>query len=62
VFFIALVAREGWKLLPLYRFNNETGDWFHSANTKFKDRRWLQNARWVLKRLCHKMDIFIDGL
>jgi hypothetical protein len=56
------VAREGWKLLPLYRFNNETGDWFHSANTKFKDRRWLQNARWVSKGLCHEMDIFIDGL
>ena len=24
-----------------FRFNNETGDWYHSANTKFKDRRWL---------------------
>jgi len=38
---VRLVATEGWKLLPLYRFNNETGDWFHHNNTKFKDRRWL---------------------
>ncbi|XP_023323706.1 uncharacterized protein LOC111697807 [Eurytemora carolleeae] len=38
---VKLVAEEGWKLLPLYRFNNETGDWYHSGNTKFKDRRWL---------------------
>ena len=40
-----MVARNGWKLLPLYRFNNETGDWYHAANTKFRDRRWLQQAR-----------------
>jgi len=38
---VALVAEQGWKLLPAYRFNKETGDWHHSANTKFKDRRWL---------------------
>ena len=24
---LELVAAEGWKLLPVYRFNNETGEW-----------------------------------
>ncbi len=26
---VALVARNGWKLLPLYRFDAETGNWRH---------------------------------
>ena len=32
---------EGWKLLPQYRFNNETGEWRHRTNSVFRDRRWL---------------------
>ena len=38
---IELVAMQGWKLLPVYRFNNETGEWRHHSNSVFKDRRWL---------------------
>ena len=38
---VSLVAREGWRLLPMYRFNNETGEWHHRSNSVFKDRRWL---------------------
>jgi selenocysteine lyase/cysteine desulfurase/tRNA(Ile)-lysidine synthase TilS/MesJ len=40
---VRLVARDGWKFLPLYRFNNETGDWKHHANLEFKERKWLGN-------------------
>lgn len=50
---VALVAREGWKLLPVYRFKNETGDWYHATNTKFRDRRWLQHASFVGGRLSY---------
>ena len=38
---VSLVAKEGWRLLPMYRFNNETGEWHHKSNSVFKDRRWL---------------------
>jgi len=38
---IEMVVRDGWKLLPVYRFNNETGEWRHHTNSVFKDRRWL---------------------
>ena len=38
---LELVAAEGWKLLPVYRFNNETGEWRHHTNSVFRDRRWL---------------------
>jgi len=48
---LELVAQHGWKLLPLYRFNNETGDWYHVTNTKFKDRRWLGHVTFENGRL-----------
>ena len=35
------VVEQGWKLLPQYRFNNETGEWRHRTNSVFRDRRWL---------------------
>ncbi|XP_037284800.2 uncharacterized protein LOC119177604 [Rhipicephalus microplus] len=35
------VAFNGWKLLPQYNFNPETGEWKHSMHQVFKDRRWL---------------------
>ena len=38
---VELVVLHGWKLLPVYRFNNETGEWRHHTNSVFKDRRWL---------------------
>jgi len=36
-----LVVMQGWRLLPVYRFNNETGEWRHKSNSVFKDRKWL---------------------
>lgn len=41
---VSAVAQQGWKLLPLYRFNNETGEWHHKDNSVFKDRKWLGNV------------------
>lgn len=29
---VQLVAQHGWKLLPLYSFNPETGEFHHHAN------------------------------
>jgi selenocysteine lyase/cysteine desulfurase len=42
---VDLVAREGWKLLPLYRFSPATGlwdhrDWVHRAAMSLDDVRW----------------------
>lgn len=31
---VHLVAREGWKLLPLYRFDPDTGLWHHGARAR----------------------------
>merc|ERR1711962_372069 len=40
---VAIVCTEGWKLLPQYNFNPETGEWKHFTNLVFKERQWLQN-------------------
>ncbi|XP_041473906.1 uncharacterized protein LOC121422784 [Lytechinus variegatus] len=38
---VAMVAENGWKLLPQYMFNPETGEWKHQRHQVFEDRRWL---------------------
>lgn len=38
---LEFVATHGWKLMPQYIFNNETGEWRHHTNQVFKERRWL---------------------
>ena len=48
---LELVADQGWKLLPLYRFNNETGEWRHRSNSVFRDRRWLGHVSFTAGRL-----------
>ena len=30
-----------WKILPLYKFNQDTGEWIHSSWSLQRDRRWL---------------------
>ena len=38
---VSMVARYGWRLMHLYRFNAKTGEWkHHSRMTKFLDRIW----------------------
>ncbi|KAK3696713.1 hypothetical protein QZH41_013068, partial [Actinostola sp. cb2023] len=38
---IAMVTEHGWKLLPQYMFNPETGEWKHRRHKVFRDRKWL---------------------
>ncbi|XP_013390956.1 uncharacterized protein LOC106159276 [Lingula anatina] len=38
---VKMVAEHGWKLLPQYTFNPETGEWRHKQHQVFKDRKWL---------------------
>ena len=38
-----MVAEDGWKLLPQYMFNLESGEWLHHSNPALSDRKSLQN-------------------
>ena len=42
---VEMVAEQGWKLLPYYRCNHETGEWHHLNNLQFNDRRWLAHLK-----------------
>lgn len=44
---LKMVATEGWKLLPQYVMIPETGEWRHHTNSLCKDRKWLNNIRYV---------------
>lgn len=35
------VAQKGWRLLPLYRFHPETGEWRHRGEDPLRGRKWL---------------------
>lgn len=38
------LADHAWKLMPLYRFNQQTGEWKHKSRlTKEPQRKWLTN-------------------
>ncbi|XP_015929072.1 uncharacterized protein [Parasteatoda tepidariorum] len=38
---VAMVAKNGWKLLPQYNFNPETAEWKHKKYQVFLSRKWL---------------------
>ena len=40
------IAEEGWKLLPQYKFNPDTGEWLHSNWSLQRDRKWLGSIRY----------------
>lgn len=44
---VKMVATEGWKLLPQYTLNPETGEWKHHTNNVFRDRKWLGSIRYT---------------
>jgi hypothetical protein len=44
---VKMVATEGWKLLPQYVVDLETGQWRHHTNAMSKDRKWLASIRYV---------------
>ncbi|XP_076823513.1 uncharacterized protein LOC143469641 [Clavelina lepadiformis] len=41
---VDLVARDGWRMLPKYMFNSETGEWRHTQHRVFEGRSWLGNV------------------
>jgi len=44
---LKMVATEGWKLLPQYMLNPDTGEWRHHTNSVFKERKWLGSIRYT---------------
>ncbi|XP_033110209.1 uncharacterized protein LOC117111409 [Anneissia japonica] len=50
---VAMVADEGWKLLPQYMFNPETGEWKQRNHQVFRDRRWLGSISYSSGKLTY---------
>ena len=44
---LIFIAEHGWKIMPQYKFNNETGEWRHHTNQVFRERRWLGNISYA---------------
>ena len=42
-----MVAEDGWKLLPQYLFNLESGEWLHHSNPAMMDRKSLQKISYA---------------
>ena len=40
---LEMVSKDGWKLLPQYEYNNETGDWQHHSKIGQMNRKWLND-------------------
>ncbi|XP_076273257.1 uncharacterized protein LOC143204552 isoform X2 [Rhynchophorus ferrugineus] len=60
---VKMVATEGWKLLPQYVIDVETGEWRHHTNTIQRDRKWLSAIRYVDgKMTMHERRISGPGL
>ena len=43
---LELVSKEGWKLLPQYILNLDTGEWSHISNSAFTDCRSLSSIKY----------------
>ncbi|GBP77900.1 tRNA-cytidine(32) 2-sulfurtransferase [Eumeta japonica] len=43
---LKMVATEGWKILPQYVVNPETGQWSHYSNSILRDRKSLYSVRY----------------
>lgn len=42
---LKMVATEGWKILPQYIVNSETGQWRHHSSAVLRDRKSLFSLR-----------------
>ncbi len=42
-----MVAEDGWKLLPQYIFNLESGAWLHYSNPALSDRKSLHKISYA---------------
>ena len=47
-----MVAEDGWKLLPQYLFNLESGEWLHNSNPAMMDRKSLQKISYAEGSFC----------
>ena len=42
---VEAVAENGWRMLPQYRYDHETGEWSHRSRlNKFPNRVWISRA------------------
>ncbi|XP_035737279.1 uncharacterized protein LOC118448306 isoform X3 [Vespa mandarinia] len=48
---LKMVATEGWKLLPQYVLNPQTGEWRHHTNSILKERKLLGTIRYTDGRM-----------
>ncbi|XP_002119654.2 uncharacterized protein LOC100175538 [Ciona intestinalis] len=44
---VAMVSKYAWKLLPLYMFNPETGQWKHTKHKVFTQRQWIGDVKFT---------------
>ncbi|XP_055926526.1 uncharacterized protein LOC129958245 isoform X2 [Argiope bruennichi] len=59
---VALVAKHGWKLLPQYIFNPETGEWKHRKRQVFLSRKWLGSISYKTGRFVAKENDVQNGI
>eukprot|EP00164_Ancoracysta_twista_P009964 GFYU01014880.1.p1 GENE.GFYU01014880.1~~GFYU01014880.1.p1 ORF type:complete len:857 (+),score=242.99 GFYU01014880.1:79-2649(+) len=50
---IKFVGEHGWKLMPLYKFNEETGEWKHRQDKSSKARRWIAGLKFNQGKVTH---------
>ena len=53
---IRWTATHAWKILPQYVFDCETGEWKHSKNLTYHDRRWLGDIRFTKEGVSIKVN------
>jgi selenocysteine lyase/cysteine desulfurase len=59
---LKFIAEHGWKLMPQYIFNNETGEWRHHTNQVFRERRWLGNISYAKGKFSYENRIYENTL
>lgn len=47
---LELVADQGWKLVPQYNYNGDTGEWSHHASAVTVERKWLNDVPYYTGR------------
>ncbi|KAL8001726.1 putative aminotransferase class V domain, tRNA(Ile)-lysidine/2-thiocytidine synthase [Plasmopara halstedii] len=58
---VGFVASNGWKFLPLYKFNHKSGVWKHwSRFTKFPSRKWLSHFATTLEEKTRSVSLSGD--
>ncbi|KAL4229996.1 hypothetical protein ACF0H5_010384 [Mactra antiquata] len=57
---VKMIAEEGWKLLPQYMFNPETGEWRQRNFQVFKDRKWLGHISYNTGKMEFKIPPLIN--